>query len=79
MSNTSAQRVIDKCGGVKATAAIVGRTESWVYRWTYPPERGGKNGVVPYDDQVKLLKAARAGLVDLSPEDFFPVEVVAKK
>jgi len=66
-----AQRIIEKCGGVTRTAELVGRSESWVYRWTYPRERGGTGGLVPRQAQFALLDAARDGKVDIQPADFF--------
>lgn len=67
-----AQQVIEKCGGVSKTAKIVGKSESWVSRWTYPKNRGGTNGRVPQGAQIKLLEAASRGEVDLEASDFFP-------
>lgn len=66
-----AQHIIDKCGGVEATARIVDQSVSWVYRWTYSKERGGTGGAVPRKAQEKILQAARSGLVDVVPADFF--------
>lgn len=77
--SSAASRVIEKCGGVEKTAQIAGRAASSVYRWRWPRKNGGTGGLVPSDAADALMRAARAGLVDLSPEDFFPVEVVAPK
>lgn len=61
-----AQRVIAKCGGYKEAAQIVGRSESWVYRWTYPKNRGGTGGDVPKEaQQILVLKGI------CQPADFF--------
>lgn len=68
---TIAQRIIDKCGGINRTAEIVGRTKSVVYRWTYQKEKGGTGGVVPADAQRAIIAAAKKGLVDVDPSDFF--------
>ena len=68
-----AQQIIEKLGGVAKTATICGCTHSWVYKWTYPKERGGRGGRVPHDDAEKILAAARRGeCPDILPEDFFP-------
>ena len=67
-----AEQVIEKCGGIKRTAELVGKSESWVYRWTYPSSKGGTNGRVPQSAQFLLLEAAKRGDVDISPDDFFP-------
>lgn len=66
-----AERIIEKCGGVKATAEIVGKSESWVYRWTYDKDKGGTGGTVPRSAQEKIMRAARDGTVPVRAEDFF--------
>jgi len=66
-----AQSVIKKCGGAARVAKITGRTEATVYRWTYDKEKGGTGGLIPSDMQVKLMDAAREGLIDLCADDFF--------
>lgn len=68
---TNADRIIEKCGGVKRVAELVGQSENWVYRWRLPVERGGTGGRVPQKAQRKLIEAASLGLVDLAPADFF--------
>ena len=70
-SMTPAERVIKRCGGVAKTAAIVGRTQSVVHRWTYPKDKGGTGGTIPGKAQAKLLEAAARGEVDIRPDDFF--------
>jgi hypothetical protein len=72
-----AKHVIDKCGGFDAVAEMLGCHVSRVYRWTYPPERGGTGGIIPSGRQVKLLKAARARGIELGPADFFPKDQAA--
>jgi hypothetical protein len=66
-----ADRIIEKCGGVARTAELVGRSESWVYRWTYAREKGGTGGNVPRSAQEALLEASRQGKVEIEPADFF--------
>lgn len=69
--NTPAFRVIQKCGGFAETASIVGKSESWVYRWTYAKDNGGTGGSIPKAAQDALLEAASRGEVDIRPADFF--------
>lgn len=70
-----AANVIAKCGGVRKTAALLGRDPSWVYKWTYPKGKSaGRGGLVPDEDAQALMAAARRGEVDLTPADFFPSE-----
>lgn len=69
--NTPAARIIDKLGGAKRVAEIVGVDVSRVHRWTYPRERRGTGGIVPSRHQQRLLDHARANGIDLTPADFF--------
>lgn len=72
-----AKTIIAKCGGVDAVAKVTGRDVSRVYRWMYPRERGGSEGVIPHAEARKLLDhAAREG-IQLSPADFFETGAVA--
>lgn len=68
---TVADTIISKCGGIAATARLCDTTENWVYRWRLPVARGGTGGLVPQKSQQRLIEAAKAGLVDVSPADFF--------
>ena len=67
-----AKSVIEICGGAKAVAEMVGRDESRVRRWGYPRAKGGSDGLIPSDCQVRLLSQARGRGIDLRPEHFFP-------
>ncbi|MBL3571652.1 hypothetical protein BV509_10285 [Rhodovulum sulfidophilum] len=67
-----ADKIIAKCGGVARTAEIVGVRKNWIYRWRLPRERGGTGGEIPRTAQLKIMEAARQGLVAISPDDFFP-------
>jgi hypothetical protein len=66
-----AERVIEKCGGVAKTAELINKSPSWVYRWTYPKDKGGTGGTVPQSSQHELLKLAKEGKVTITPADFF--------
>lgn len=66
-----ADQIIKKCGGVPKTAAIVGKSENWVYKWRISKEKGGTGGLVPRDAQEKLLAAAARKEVNIRPSDFF--------
>lgn len=69
-----AQRIIDKCGGYRAVAEMLGVRLPAVYRWVHPRERGGAGGLVPARYQNRLFSAARAAGIPLEPADFFPDE-----
>jgi hypothetical protein len=62
-----AARVIDLCGGIDATAGIVGRDRSVVNRWLLPRERGGTGGRIPMHHAQRLLESVPV----LREEDFF--------
>ncbi len=66
-----AAHVIALCGGPEAVAAMVGIHPSNVHRWTYPKDKGGTDGRVPTRHHRKLLEAARAQGIPLTPDDFF--------
>lgn len=67
-----AEQIIEKMGGVAKVATICGRTHSWVYRWTYSKEKGGRNGVVPHEDAEKIIAASLRGeCPKISPSEFF--------
>ena len=52
-------------------AKLTNSTRSWVYKWTYPKDRGGRGGYVPHEDAETILEAAKRGEVDVDPADFF--------
>lgn len=68
---TPAERIIEKCGGPKALASLVGVDLSRVHRWTYPKAKGGTDGRIPSRHHQKLLDRARENGISLSPADFF--------
>ncbi|MEW4459465.1 hypothetical protein AB1K42_15340 [Roseibium algicola] len=47
MSKDPAVLVVRACGGLKATAALVGKDTSSVFRWRSPKNKGGADGRVP--------------------------------
>jgi hypothetical protein len=75
----AAARVIAKCGGVASTAKMLGRSKSWVYKWTYPKDRNGRGGIVPHEDAQALLEAAPRMGIDLSPADFFDLPLSTER
>ena len=68
---TVAERIIEKCGGVRQTAYLAKTSTNYVHRWKYQKDKGGTGGQVPRKAQENLLAAAKAGLVDIKPADFF--------
>ena len=68
-----AKTVIDICGGAKAVSEMVGRDETRVRRWGYPKSRGGSDGLIPADCQIRLLAEANRRGIALKPEHFFQI------
>lgn len=66
-----AKTIIEMCGGVTAVAGMVGRDGSRVRRWAYPKSKGGSDGLIPSDVQVRLLAEANRRGIGLRPEHFF--------
>lgn len=58
---------------VAKVAEITGRTESWVYRWMLPKERGGTGGLIPSKDQKTIFEYARRTKMGLDASHFFSV------
>jgi hypothetical protein len=67
-----AQRVINKCGGIRNTAWMIGLSVQSVYKWTIPRAKGGTNGLIPMKRQIELTIAAKKHGIILTPDDFFP-------
>lgn len=65
-----AERIIAKCGGHTRVSELAQVSVNYVYRWTYPQERGGLSGRVPETARRRLLELARTGQVPLTPFDF---------
>ncbi|MFN3247720.1 hypothetical protein [Roseibium album] len=66
-----AKNVIEKLGGPKEVADILGIHVSAVYKWTYGKDRKGTGGLVPMEHAAVLMCHARNKDIDLSPSDFF--------
>lgn len=65
-----AARVIEKCGGDKATADLIGVDRSVVTRWRIR-KPGGTGGLIPAKHQGRLLARARERGIVLTEADFF--------
>lgn len=75
--DTTAERVIIKCGGYQTVAKWLGLSLAQVYKFTYSREKGGTGGVIPARHQPTLLKLAREHDIALTPDDFFDLEPAA--
>jgi hypothetical protein len=67
--SSAARRIIEAFGGEAAVARAVGVHLSRVYRWTYPPARGGSGGRVPQRHHQRILTLARERGLALSAAD----------
>ena len=74
-----AKTIIERLGGVDAVARRTGKHISRIYRWMYPPERGGTGGVIPQREIAGLLEFAREEGIPLSPADFFETPAPANE
>ncbi|SHE78220.1 hypothetical protein SAMN05444339_10247 [Loktanella atrilutea] len=71
-----AKHVIEKCGGLEATASACERAVSSIRKWMVTKEKRGTGGLIPADCQVILMRASAANGWGLKAEDFFPSDVV---
>jgi len=72
MSSTQASRIITKFGGVPALARAIGSRPQRIYKWTYPPERGGTGGYIPPAVIPRVKEAAEFLDIALTAEDWAP-------
>lgn len=70
--HTMAERVINKLGGARKVADMLGLSRQAVYKWTYPMEYNGTGGLIPHRRQLELMVAAKQRGIILEAEDFFP-------
>lgn len=66
-----AASIIDKLGGVDATAQAAGVDHSRVRRWRSAKEKGGTGGLIPSRHHQTLMQWAQKKGKPLRPEDFF--------
>jgi predicted transcriptional regulator len=55
-----AREIVEKLGGVRATARILSMSPSAVSRWMMPREKRGTNGHIPRRHWPAILKHSRA-------------------
>ena len=64
-----AQRVIDRCGGIKAVADATGLHPSGLYRWTRPRSKLGTGGLIPAPSRTLIIEAMKAGRLPITYDD----------
>lgn len=74
-----AEQIIQKLGGAKRVADITGVDITRIYRWTYPKERGGTDGLIPTRHLSVLINAANADGIALTLSDIVGVESIIGK
>lgn len=68
-----ASTIIALFGGRDEIVKITGVDRTRVYRWTQPKSRGGTDGLIPFGHVAALLKAAHQRKINLSADDFLPI------
>lgn len=69
-----AQNIIDKFGGTAKLANALTCDPATIYKWTYPKDKGGTDGLVPSSTMPAVLKAADILGIDITSEDLDPRE-----
>ena len=64
---TVAAKIIERFGGTRAMARLLGKPPSTIQSWK-------EGGFIPAHHQSDVLRAAREADVGLAPEDFFEIE-----
>lgn len=66
-----AYTIIQKLGGMQNAVEASGASETRVYRWQLPRNRGGTDGLIPTKRQQRILDWAAKKNINLVPADFF--------
>lgn len=69
-----AEKIIEKFGGPAKLANALQCDAATIYKWTYPKDKGGTDGLIPSSTMPAVLKAADILGIDLSSEDIDPRE-----
>lgn len=64
-----ARSIIDRFGGFRAVAQVLGVDITRVHRWTYPKARGGTGGTIPARHFAALLDEARRRGIELTASE----------
>lgn len=62
-------RIVGKFGSQTALAAALNTKQSTVAQWK-------RRGSIPWRQQLRILEEARKRQINISPDDFFPTEVL---
>lgn len=68
-----AHRIIERFGGTRRLARLLGISAAAVTRWLYPRDRGGCGGLIPSSRILPLLALAECQGVVITEHDLAPV------
>ncbi len=74
---SQAERVLRKFGGPRRLAVLLkmmgrDRNVATIYKWTYPRDKGGSDGIIPTSAWDDIMAAARFDGIIISSEDIDP-------
>ena len=69
---TPAELIIEKLGGVRATARAIGRDPSAICKWK-------QKGSIPMKAALQILEYAKANGIDITPNDLIMGRSTGKK
>lgn len=70
--------VISRFDGVRPLARLLGKDPSTIHRWRMPAAKGGLDGRVPSQVQVRLLELAKEHGVELTADELISGSGVGK-
>ena len=74
-----AMKIINRFGNARQLAKLIDTDPCNVYRWSYPREKGGTDGLIPTRAMGKVMAAARINGVLLTIEDLTPERILSEK
>lgn len=72
-----AKHIIYALGGPSEVSRITGSHRTRVSNWMRRKEDGGTGGIIPFKHAPALIAAAKERGVELSADDFLPMQVEA--
>lgn len=65
-----AQRFIKKAGGVSALARMMNCDRTTIYKWLYPKNKGGTDGLIPSSRIADIEFAFSVAGIEIKPGDW---------
>lgn len=69
-----AEKIIERFGGETRIANALNCDVATIYRWTYPKDKGGTDGLIPSSAMAAVLNAADVLGIDITADDIDPRE-----